>query len=755
MKFLKKRGLVLRYRTKNNLVFDGRIPEYLVNVIKNLKEGIFNVNLLNHLFENLSESQQEDLNLVLTEFVSHFTQNSNQINLKKKGRFYEDSESSLSTKTIENVVFSLSKKERSHFFDLLVNFIEQQNKSIKKNVYSRIKKSKKNEEKIFKSKLENLKKFLNLDEIEIQVVEFVYYITSNEFFLTLFQDTLRYYNLSLMISLFLDEDEYKIKSVLQKKSKLIQYGVIDIIDVNELQLNEEIYEYLIDISSFDFTDKFFKVIDPNDPQNNVLDLSLFNFYKDKIKILQALLKSEGKTNILFYGQSGTGKTSLAKSVIASLNKKIIYVSNSPDVSSDKDNHFSNRITSLIITCNYAKDNDGIVIMDEADDFLNSHFSVNNLFFRNAKGSGSIQKNWLNDFLESHDYKIIWITNHTMLMDESVKRRFDYSIHFNTFNGETREYIIKKILKKYELEKSIELQDLKEYFFDLSIPIGIIENALYQVHQILKVNPLTKSEMIQIARELLNSSYELVYNNRLKTISYDRTYYDIDFIHAAPEPYRVLNQIENFIKNNKNKQKNLNCLFYGLPGTGKTEFARYIAQKINYRVIEIQPSDIKHPLFGVSEQLLGDYFRKASKGNIILIVNEIDVFLSKELQHEVNHSIQQQFIQEMENFKGILIGTTNSIDRIPLRAKRRFHLKVEFLPIKKEKLTKVFLRFFSEHLPTPQLSPEQLKKLEQLENLTIGDFYIVKRQIEYEGELYFEEIYQKLSEENYYKLHDKN
>jgi len=262
-------------------------------------------------------------------------------------------------------------------------------------------------------------------------------------------------------------------------------------------------------------------------------------------------------------------------------------------------------------------------------------------------------------------------------------------------------------------------------------------------------------MIQIARELLNSSYELVYNNRLKTISYDRTYYDIDFIHAAPEPYRVLNQIENFIKNNKNKQKNLNCLFYGLPGTGKTEFARYIAQKINYRVIEIQPSDIKHPLFGVSEQLLGDYFRKASKGNIILIVNEIDVFLSKELQHEVNHSIQQQFIQEMENFKGILIGTTNSIDRIPLRAKRRFHLKVEFLPIKKEKLTKVFLRFFSEHLPTPQLSPEQLKKLEQLENLTIGDFYIVKRQIEYEGELYFEEIYQKLSEENYYKLHDKN
>jgi len=189
MKFLKKRGLVLRYRTKNNLVFDGRIPEYLVNVIKNLKEGIFNVNLLNHLFENLSESQQEDLNLVLTEFVSHFTQNSNQINLKKKGRFYEDSESSLSTKTIENVVFSLSKKERSHFFDLLVNFIEQQNKSIKKNVYSRIKKSKKNEEKIFKSKLENLKKFLNLDEIEIQVVEFVYYITSNEFF---FNDIPRY-----------------------------------------------------------------------------------------------------------------------------------------------------------------------------------------------------------------------------------------------------------------------------------------------------------------------------------------------------------------------------------------------------------------------------------------------------------------------------------------------------------------------------------------------------------------------------------
>jgi hypothetical protein len=44
---------------------------------------------------------------------------------------------------------------------------------------------------------------------------------------------------------------------------------------------------------------------------------------------------------------------------------------------------------------------------------------------------------------------------------------------------------------------------------------------------------------------------------------------------------------------------------------------------------------------------------------------------------------------------------------------------------------------------------------ELEDICLGDFYSVKRQIEYQGELYFEEIYKKLQEEIFYRLHDKN
>jgi SpoVK/Ycf46/Vps4 family AAA+-type ATPase len=394
-------------------------------------------------------------------------------------------------------------------------------------------------------------------------------------------------------------------------------------------------------------------------------------------------------------------------------------------------------------------------MDEADEFLNSHFSFFSIFFGMGKKE-SVRKNWLNDFLESHNYKIIWITNHTFLMDESVKRRFDYSIQFSTFNGETREYITSQIIKKYNLENLIQTEDLKEYFLDPSIPVGIIDNVLNQLQQIVKVQKnISKEELLQIAKELFNSNYELVYNHKFKVLNSNDQFYQIDLIHSAPHYQEVLKQIESFIHNNKNKEKNFNCLFYGLAGTGKTEFAKFIAKKFNYRVIEIQPSDIKHFFFGMSERIIKDYFKKASNGNCILIVNEIDVFLSKDPQHEAMNSIQMQFIQEMENFKGILIGTTNSIDKISARAKRRFHLKVEFLPLKKEKLQEVFLLFFSNHLPNPELTEGQKKKLMELEDICLGDFYSVKRQIEYQGELYFEEIYKKLQEEIFYRLHDKN
>ncbi|GIX40503.1 MAG: hypothetical protein KatS3mg129_0236 [Leptospiraceae bacterium] len=788
----RRRAFIPRFRGKNSMILEGKIPDYINNIIDNLKDEIFTTNFLNHFYEHLNDYQQEEFDKIIQKFLeeseflnknksiesNNIKENfSNKTRLRKKikttirSKLYEDDfdidepvSYSRDAKEIEFAILNLPKNEKNKFFNNLKEFINNQAKKIKDTDHKKIKKSKENENKIFKTKLENLKKFLNLNDLEIQVLEFVYYFCSNESFSEILEEIIKTYNITLTIALLLNEDEYKIKNILQKKSKLIYYGVIDFFDMNELQLNEDIYEYLTDLSSLDFTDRFFKIIDPEIPEhkNQILDIELFHFYKDKIKIIQTLLQSEGKNNILFYGESGTGKTSLAKSIIASLNKKIIYVSNSQmdttnnSFISHRNDSFPNRITSLIIACNYAKDNNGIVVMDEADEFLNSHFSFFSLFFSVSQTKTSIQKNWLNDFLENHNYKIIWITNHTMLMDESVKRRFDYSIHFSTFNGETREYIIKQILKKYNLENKIESENFNEYFLDPSLPIGIIDNVLKQLEQILNVNPDTsKEELIQIGKELFNSSYELVYNNRFKTPQKVIDFYDVNLIHSAPSTTQVINQIENFISNNKNKDKNLNCLFYGLSGTGKTEFAKYIAKKLNYRVIEIHPSDIKSPFFGMSERLLNNYFKKASNGNCILIINEIDAFLSKNYQHEANNSIQLQFIQEMENFKGILIGTTNSIDKIPASAKRRFHIKMEFLPIQKEKLADIFIKFFSEHLPIEKLTDQQKEKLKELDNICLGDFYAVKRQIEYEGEMYFDEIYKKLQEEVYYRLHDKN
>ena len=101
------------------------------------------------------------------------------------------------------------------------------------------------------------------------------------------------------------------------------------------------------------------------------------------------------------------------------------------------------------------------------------------------------------------------------------------------------------------------------------------------------------------------------------------------------------------------RKGFACLFYGAPGTGKTETVLQIARQTGR---DLMP---------------------------ILLFNEADAIINKRTENvahsvdKMDNAMQNIILQELEDLEGILIATTNLTSNLDRAFERRFLFKVEF------------------------------------------------------------------------------
>ena len=140
---------------------------------------------------------------------------------------------------------------------------------------------------------------------------------------------------------------------------------------------------------------------------------------------------------------------------------------------------------------------------------------------------------------------------------------------------------------------------------------------------------------------------------------------------------------------KGMRKGFICLFYGAPGTGKTETVLQLARKTGRNIIQVDMSTMRDKYVGESEKQVAAVFEryrvalKEEKIAPILLFNEADAIIGKRFEN-VEHSVakmenamQNILLQEMENFEGILIATTNLQGNLDAAFERRFLYKVCF------------------------------------------------------------------------------
>ncbi len=140
---------------------------------------------------------------------------------------------------------------------------------------------------------------------------------------------------------------------------------------------------------------------------------------------------------------------------------------------------------------------------------------------------------------------------------------------------------------------------------------------------------------------------------------------------------------------KGLPKGITALLHGAPGTGKTETVKQLARETGREIVKVEISEAKSMWFGESEKLIKriftDYaaYAKTCTRLPVLLFNEADAIFSKRRDvdssstSQVQNTIQNILLEELENFQGILIATTNLTHNMDAAFERRFLFKVQF------------------------------------------------------------------------------
>ncbi|WP_149720461.1 ATP-binding protein [Campylobacter concisus] len=441
--------------------------------------------------------------------------------------------------------------------------------------------------------------------------------------------------------------------------------------------------------------------------------------KEDMKILLSFLKSaiskkQKGVNVLLYGSAGTGKTELSKVIASELNLKLY------EVAYDDGDRYADecqRLRSYCLAQKVLSAGSNLLMYDEAEDIFNT----------NNDEKRQYGKAFINRSLETNELPTIWITNNIFDMDEAVVRRFNLAIEI----GIPTEDVRAKIIKKYS-ENLIDNKLVKKLAKNRFVAPAVVSNASLVVS-----NLNTKDK---------NKAFERVINNTLKAQGYEeiRDYNPRDDLPSSYDPNFVnsdcdLNELMQGIKANKNARI---CL-YGVPGTGKSAYAKFIAKSLKKPIIIKKGSDLLSMFVGGTEKNIALAFKEAKEKHAVLVFDEVDSFLQDRSMAARSWEITQvnEMLVQMESFDGIFIATTNLIDNLDKACLRRFDLKLEFGYLLPEQAQNLFKKECT--LLKVKFDEDVIKKVSSLGLLAPGDFASVRRQAKFRPIKNGDDFYQRL------------
>lgn len=534
-----------------------------------------------------------------------------------------------------------------------------------------------------------------------------------------------------MLSLYLGLSIQKVRYVFSESQKLRRLRCTD----DDCDVPYNIMIYMQGLSNEPLSKHYFtKVSEAPLPWTFYGSLA-----EDHGEVLKALIRNrdtDKSFHVLLYGAAGTGKTSFAHSLASELGMNCYNIAQR-DLTNISGGGVSPEFRlSAIGVCDqqigYGKDN--LIMIDESDRILtggaNGFFAM---LLGGSDGDGNDSSNegkgMLNSLMDSVKTPCIWITNSSAdRLPASSRRRFDYSIKFDKLTLFQRRMIFKNNIEAFKLGHFFTEEQIEHIANKYEVSAGGITQALSNLRA-LSPDAQKSSKIIS---KLLDSHCKLL---RIPTGEKQLPAKDYSIeglnIKGPVQLPQIIEAVRNFTTATEAgpDSPRMNLLLSGAPGTGKTEFVKYLGSVVNKKVVVRMGSDLLGKYVGQTEQRLRDAFEEAESEKSILFFDEIDGLLrSREMAGQAWEVTQvNEVLHQMENFNGVFIGSTNFNDNLDAASIRRFTFKLQF-----DYLDNVGKQYFFEKMFKSLLTDDEKTSLRLILNLAPGDFRTVRQSLYYLG-----------------------
>ena len=372
----------------------------------------------------------------------------------------------------------------------------------------------------------------------------------------------------------------------------------------------------------------------------------------------------------------------------------------------------------------------MIIVDEADEMLQG-FGGLFMRFMSESSSRAGDKGLLNSVLDTMKTSTIWITNTPAgALDESSRRRFDYSICFEPLNCEQRKRIWRNNVVRLKMGRLVSARQQEEFAALFPVSAGGISQTLENLN---RMKP-HKAEVPHLIEQLMMPHCELLGVKLADDKLLPSKDYSLEGLNIQGEVKleRIVEAIHAFQQQRGARDPDrprMNLLLSGAPGTGKTEFVKYLGCVLKTKVNVKMGSDLLSMWVGGTEQNIARAFREAEAEHAILFLDEIDGLVQSRTNAHNSWEVTQvnELLHQMENFNGVMIGATNFIQNLDQAIMRRFTFKLQF-----NYLDNAGKELFFERMFHCLLSSEDKERLHRIPNLAPGDFRTVRQSLFYYG-----------------------
>lgn len=445
--------------------------------------------------------------------------------------------------------------------------------------------------------------------------------------------------------------------------------------------------------------------------------------------LEGVLKAaeDGHTagHMLVTGQPGLGKTEWCRALLKESGvqaMEMVVTNERGGALSGEDRLHHLRLVMQMMRATQR----GVILFDEADDVFRPPSSE----FGQPRSSGdenavSMENHRaaLNQLLERSRIPVIWIMNHPEVLDRAVLRRFDVEIHFE---GIPRSVRLGLIQKRFAAKRHTpaDISDAEqERWAEIPTLTPALIDRLGQVH--LRAKDADLAMDATLCRHWLRQRIPGRPTHHLRIpieqgANADAFTWSPDHVNASVDLMELVVGIR--------KVGSARLALCGMPGTGKTAFAKAMASMLDKPLVEQRASDLLSAYVGETEQRIRQAFERALKEDSVLFIDEVDGLLANRDLAARTWEVTQvnELLEQLGEYSGVVVIATNRMQAIDPAAMRRLDMQITFEPLKPEQAKEGFVALCKTHGIDHESA--DLTRVAQISGVTPGDFAALSRRL---------------------------